>query len=204
LVVLVTLIGLLLVLGLYIWHRRSIFQKNISIQRGASRLTAYQKAIIKSDKELETQHAPSSSDQGQSLGTSELPETEVKQLQRNTTKDDEDELLFVKLDKLVTRNKLFLNPDLSRDDLMRIIGVDKNRIGRIMSRYSGSTNVSTYINQKRAYYAADYIKAHPNYTIVAIVNACGMTNTVTFNRAFKELFGMTASEYREQMKIKAE
>ena len=78
----------------------------------------------------------------------------------------------------------------------RLIGVDKNRIGHIMSRYSDASNASVYINTKRVEYGAKLLLEHPEYTIAAIANECGMTNTVTFNRTFKEVYGMTPSEYR--------
>lgn len=109
---------------------------------------------------------------------------------------DENERLYVELDRLVTRDKLFLKPDLNRDDLARLIGVDKNRLGRIMVNYSNATNASVYVNMKRVEYGAQLLMQHPEYTISFIATECGMTNTVTFNRIFKEIYGCTPSEYR--------
>lgn len=111
--------------------------------------------------------------------------------------DDENERLFVKMDRQITRDRLFLKPNFGRDDMARLIGVDKNRIGRIMARYSDASNASVYINTKRVEYGAKLLLKHPEYTIAAIATECGMTNTVTFNRTFKEVYGMTPSEYRE-------
>lgn len=115
------------------------------------------------------------------------------------TDDDvaEDEALFIKMDAVVTKERLFLNPNFSRDHLMRIIGVDKNRFGKMMGRYSDASNASVYINVKRVEYGAYLLKMHPEYTIAAIAVASGMSNTVTFNRIFKEVYGMTPSEYRK-------
>jgi AraC-like DNA-binding protein len=110
--------------------------------------------------------------------------------------DDENERLFVKLDTLITRNRLFLNPNFGRDDMARLIGVDKNRIGHIMAKYSDASNASVYINTKRVAYGARLLLKHPEYTIAAIATECGMTNTVTFNRTFREVYGMTPSQYR--------
>ena len=111
---------------------------------------------------------------------------------------DEDERLFIKLDKEITRNKLFLKPTFGRDSMARLIGVDKNRIGHIMSKYSNASNASVYINTKRVEYGAKLLLEHPDYTISAIAQECGMSNTVTFNRTFKEFYGITPSEYRAQ------
>jgi transcriptional regulator GlxA family with amidase domain len=40
---------------------------------------------------------------------------------------------------------------------------------------------------------------HPEYTIATITTECGMKNTVTFNRIFKEVYSVTPSEYRAKM-----
>ena len=82
---------------------------------------------------------------------------------------------------------------------MRLIGVDKNRFGKMMSKYSDASNTSVYINTKRVEYAAKLLLEHPEYTIATVVSECGMSNTVTFNRTFKDKYNMTPSEYREKM-----
>ena len=103
------------------------------------------------------------------------------------------------MDTQVTRDRLFLKQGLGRDDLMRLIGVDKNRFGKMMSKYSDASNTSVYINIKRVEYGAVLLLEHPEYTISTVANECGMNNTVTFNRTFKEIYNMTPSEYREKM-----
>lgn len=113
--------------------------------------------------------------------------------------DDEDRRLFVEMDSKVTRDRLFLKPGLGREDLMRLIGVDKNRFGKMMSKYSDASNTSVYINTKRVEYGAKLLLEHPDYTIATVATECGMSNTVTFNRTFKEIYNMTPSEYREKI-----
>jgi AraC-like DNA-binding protein len=131
------------------------------------------------------------------------PQEEPKKEEEQQPTSDENERLFVKLDGQITRDRLFLNPNFGRDDMARLIGVDKNRIGHIMSRYSDASNASVYINVKRVEYGAKLLLKHPEYTIAAIANECGMTNTVTFNRTFKEVYGMTPSEYRTNSEQKS-
>lgn len=205
--IILVLSGLLIVVCLVLWYRHRFYLQAQSIQRALNSLSAYQKAFIKADESQGKPLQPSSAVKQPSgppasrKPSSASSSTTVASASRKKTEeeDDEDEMLFVELDKQVVRGQLFLNPNLSREDLMRLIGVDRNHIGRIMSRYSGASNVSTYINQKRAYYAANYIKKHPEYTIAAVVEACGMNNSVTLNRSFKDLFGMSPSEYRQRL-----
>lgn len=113
--------------------------------------------------------------------------------------DDEDRRLFLEMDTQVTCERLFLKPGLGRDDLMRLIGVDKNRFGKMMSKYSDASNTSVYINAKRVEYGAKLLLDHPEYTVATVAQECGMSNTVTFNRIFKDVYSMTPSEYREKM-----
>ena len=110
---------------------------------------------------------------------------------------DEDERLFVEMDQLVTNEQLFLQPDMDREKLMQLIGIDKNRFGKMMAKYA--TNTSVYINSKRAVYGAQLLASHPEYTIASIAESCGMRNSVTFNRIFKEIYGLTPSEYRAKI-----
>lgn len=110
----------------------------------------------------------------------------------------EDQILFETLDNIVVRQKLYLNSNLSREDLMKLIQVNKNRFGHILQQYSG-TNTTTYINNKRLEYAVRLLKIHPDYTIAAIAELCGIPNIPTFNRLFKAKFGMTPAEFRNSL-----
>ncbi len=105
--------------------------------------------------------------------------------------------LYKYMDRIVTRDKLFLKPDLNREDLTRLLGIDKNRFGKMMTQYSGSSNINVYINNKRAEYAANLIKQHPEYTIATIAEMSGVASTVNFNRIFRSVYGVTPSEYRD-------
>lgn len=109
----------------------------------------------------------------------------------------EDQILFKTLDRIVVRQNLFLNPNLSREELMRLMQVNKNHFGQIIQQHTGS-NVTTYINNKRLEYAAKLLQTHSNYTIAAIAESCGIPNVPTFNRLFKAKFGMTPTEFKNR------
>ena len=111
---------------------------------------------------------------------------------------EENKLLFEQLEKVIVSEQLFLNPHLSRDDLMKQIGVDKNRFGQIM-RQCTRNNVTTYINNKRLEYAVRLLSKYPDYTITTIAQSCGIPNTPTFNRLFKEKFEMTPTDFKNSL-----
>ena len=179
-------LGLLLVIGIAIggmmlYYTRRIRHSNKRLLAALNGLEAYRNTAM----EPNSPNSPISPSG---------PSDPMSPISSTTT--DENERLFVKLDSQITRDRLFLKPNFGRDDMARLIGVDKNRIGHIMSKYSDASNSSVYINTKRVEYGAKLLLMHPEYTIAAIATECGMTNTVTFNRTFREVYGMTPSEYR--------
>jgi AraC-like DNA-binding protein len=48
-------------------------------------------------------------------------------------------------------------------------------------------------------YAVLLMKQHPEYTLGAISEACGIKSPATFIRNFKAVYGMTPSEFRKQI-----
>ena len=183
--VILNVLGIILVMGMgmgavVLYYTRLIRHRNKHMLKMLNALEAYRKMAV---KPVEVKRADAVSPTG-SEDASEV---------------DDNERLFVELDGRITNEKLFLKPTFGRDDMARLIGVDKNRIGRIMSKYSNASNASVYINTKRVEYGAKLLLDYPEYTVAAIAIECGMTNTVTFNRTFKEIYGMTPSEYRSNM-----
>jgi AraC-like DNA-binding protein len=111
---------------------------------------------------------------------------------------EEDLRRFKEADKRIIREKLFLQPDFGRDELMRLMGVDKNTLPGIVQRFAG-TNVAGYVNAKRMEYAVALMRQHPEYTLQAICEACGIKSAATFIRNFKNAYGITPSEFRKDM-----
>lgn len=190
------LLGALVVIGLalamvILYYVRIIRHRNRDMNRLVNILDAYRRAVISGEPTTSPQVVAAIEE----LRTIQLPSDQSSSGEEEP--DDEDRRLFVEMDTRVTRDRLFLKPGLGRDDLMRLIGVDKNRFGKMMSKYSSNTSV--YINTKRVEFGARLLLEHPDYTVATVASECGMTNTVTFNRTFKELYNMTPSEYREKM-----
>ena len=103
---------------------------------------------------------------------------------------------FLKLDRKIEEEELFKNPDLSRPELAKLMGVSLHSFSRIIRTCSGSKNVADYINKKRMTHVVRVFREHPNYTIEAVAQDCGIASISTFNRLFKEYYGMSPSSYR--------
>lgn len=110
---------------------------------------------------------------------------------------DENKELFLKIDRRIDEEKLFLNPDLNRDSICELFGIDKNRIGQIIKAYSDSDNLSAYLNRKRIQYAVLQMRKHPNWKMQAIAESCGIPSISSFNRIFKQVYGMSPTDYMQ-------
>jgi AraC-like DNA-binding protein len=187
---------LILVLTTFIilYYTRKIHHRNKVLARALNGLDAYRRAVMNGQPLTSPEVVAALEDVRTYSGETDLADDKTEE------PDDEDRRLFVEMDTQVTRDKLFLNAHFGRDELTRLIGVDKNRFGKMMSKYSDASNTSVYVNTKRVEYGAKLLLEHPEYTIATIATECGMSNTVTFNRTFKFIYGMTPSEYREKVK----
>lgn len=137
-------------------------------------------------------------------------ENEIRILQNKKAEDVAEELkhrkeseenkeLFEKLDHIITKDRLFLDPDLTRDRLLKIIHVDKNRFAQIIQQNT-QTNLAGYINSLRLDYAVKMMEQYPECLIQSVAIECGIPNSGTFYRLFRERYGVTPAEYRVAMK----
>lgn len=104
--------------------------------------------------------------------------------------------LFKPFDEEVRRQKLYLDYQLGRDEYMKLMKVDKNRFGGILKECAG-TNLNGYLNSLRLEHAIHLMKEHPELTIAEIATQCAIPGTSTFFRLFKEKYGMSPNEFRQ-------
>lgn len=187
----ILVIAAILTLGI-LYYVRYVRRRNMELLKVLNSLDAYRRAVMNGEPPTSPEIVAAIEE----LRSIQLPSDLSAEVEEP---DDEDRRLFVEMDTQVTKDRLFLKPGLGREDLMRLIGVDKNRFGKMMSKYSDASNTSVYINTKRVEYGARLLMEHPEYTIATVASECGMSNTVTFNRSFKEIYNMTPSEYREKI-----
>ena len=176
-ILIITIAGIVLLLTIVVFIGYQGFverRRNRSMMNTIQQLMRYRDQVIRN---------------GDSVETDENEEVEAS---------DDERSLFKDVDKRIMKERLFAQPDFGRDELMRLLGVDKNTLPSLIQRYTG-TNVPGYINNKRMEYAVLLIKRHPEYTLGAISEACGIKSPATFIRNFKTAYGMTPSEFRKQL-----
>lgn len=187
----VVLVILLVLFVLNVRHTRIIRRKNTAMVTTIGDLLNYKDELDKM-KEKMREAAGDPTEDACPAKCEEKETTDPKEEEKNR-------MLFEELDSVVTRGKLFLNPDLSRDDFVKLTGLNKNKVGKILHQNTGLSTTG-YINKKRLEYAAKLLKNSPDNTIQNVADTCGLPNVPTFNRLFRSKFGMTPSEYRKLYK----
>ena len=110
-------------------------------------------------------------------------------------------MIFEKLDYIIKRDKMYLSPDLSREELTRIVRMNNTRFAK-MIKENTDTNLNGYINNLRLNYAIHLMKEQPDYTLRAIAESSGINSMPTFHQLFKGRTGMTPSEFKNAQKDK--
>lgn len=184
----VVLVILLVLFVLNVRHTRIIRRKNTAMVTTIGDLLNYKDELDKMKEKMRE----AAGDPTEDACPAECEEKETT----DPKEEEKNRMLFEELDSVVTCEKLFLNPDLSRDDFVKLTGLNKNKVGKILQQNTGLSTTG-YINKKRLEYAAKLLKNSPGNTIQNVADTCGLPNVPTFNRLFRSKFGMTPSEYRK-------
>lgn len=118
---------------------------------------------------------------------------------RNGLPEDVDRKYFEELDLKIRGERLFLNPDLTRDMILQLTPVGKNRISPLLQTFAGE-NFNGYVNRLRLEHSLVLLKDFDHYTVEAVAIDSGFNNVRTFQRIFREKYGMTPAEYRKTLK----
>lgn len=106
-----------------------------------------------------------------------------------------DRALFDRVQHEIVKSRLYLQPDFSREELIKTIYIPKNKFAQLFKQYAGKS-FPNYINTLRLEHAAKMLKEYPEYTVDSIARSCGMSTVQTFHRLFLEKFGVTPAEFR--------
>lgn len=102
---------------------------------------------------------------------------------------------YVAMRDLVRSERLFLDQNLTRDKVALLSGMGRNRLAKVIREYSG-TNFSGFVNLMRLEHSLALLEKNGS-TVESVALDSGFGNVRTYQRLFKERFGMTPTEYRE-------
>ncbi|WP_164465159.1 helix-turn-helix domain-containing protein [Chryseobacterium lactis] len=109
------------------------------------------------------------------------------------------EKLFERIETAMNKDLLFKDIKFNLSRLSVVLDVNSSYISKAI-RYKGYPNFNTYLNQ----YRIDYVKKlftetdFQKATLMYVYTEAGFSNQSTFNRVFKQIEGITPSEYIQQ------
>ncbi|MEQ3654231.1 MAG: helix-turn-helix domain-containing protein [Dokdonia sp.] len=114
------------------------------------------------------------------------------------TQDNMQQLAY-DLEQLMQNKALFLDNNLTVDEVAQVLGVKSHQISQTLSSFTRE-NFNDYINKYRIDHAKRLLKskAHAPYKIEAIALESGFNNKVTFYSAFRKFTNTTPSKYRKE------
>ncbi len=104
--------------------------------------------------------------------------------------------LFDSLKQLMLKDKPYLNPQLSRDDMVAALYTNKNKLIDAIKTARGMT-FTDYVNSLRLEEAVRLLAEHPELTIEQVGTRAGFGSAATFYRQFKATYGMSPKDYSQ-------
>ncbi|MBT2620773.1 MULTISPECIES: helix-turn-helix domain-containing protein [Chryseobacterium] len=135
--------------------------------------------------------------QEQELGRNRIKVQKVTVLEKIERKDDMiNEEIAEQLERCMRDEELFKNSNLTISIVSTHLNVNYTYISKII-RYKGYKNFNSYLNTFRVNYVKNLINESDlqKVTLMYIYTEAGFSNQATFNRVFKQIEGITPSEY---------
>lgn len=105
-----------------------------------------------------------------------------------------DELFLDKTTKIVLDN--ISDPDFALEDIIKELGLGRSQFYRKISSITGQ-NPSNFIRTIRLKYASELLSTK-KHSVKEITHMCGFNSSAYFTKTFKELFGITPTEFIEK------
>jgi YesN/AraC family two-component response regulator len=86
--------------------------------------------------------------------------------------------------------------EVTRDLLAKKVCMNKHRFSRVFNRRFGRS-LKSYLNDIRVKRATELLRNNRDLSMADIAGAVGYRNIVHFDRVFKEVYGMSPKEYRQ-------
>lgn len=112
-----------------------------------------------------------------------------------------DKELFEHIHQRIISEQLFLDPDFSREHIIRLGLINKNKVALLFRQFA-HTNFNGYINTLRLEYALTMMREQPDVPIKAVAYDAGFNSIRTFYRAFEKAYGKTPAEYKDTLSEK--
>ena len=113
----------------------------------------------------------------------------------NQISADEYRSTFIELDTLVKTKKWFVKPGLTLSDVSELTGLQTRDISRIINIVA-KKSFNQYINEYRVNEICKAFDDQSSQSLTQLYINAGFTSKASFNKVFKELTGLTPSQYK--------
>ncbi|MCB9350941.1 MAG: helix-turn-helix transcriptional regulator [Lewinellaceae bacterium] len=122
--------------------------------------------------------------------------------QKKAPDDPQRKALAEKLVQIMELERLYLNSELTVQDLVNRLQANRQYISEALNLHLGKTFYD-FVNDYRveAFQRLAKDPAHGHYTILGLALEAGFNSKATFNAIFKKKVGMTPSEYIRRIKM---
>lgn len=103
------------------------------------------------------------------------------------------------LSSLVEGEKLYLNKDLSRVQVIKMLGCSHKTLTKMLNNIQPDLSFPDYIKGLRVEHAINMIKENPYLNVKEVCDQSGFYSISSFERSFKSITGKTPKEYMKSL-----
>lgn len=120
--------------------------------------------------------------------------------QKSSLSENDAALIQQRLHELMAEQKPFTNPDLTLNELAKMLAVHPNNLSQVINSLENK-NFNDFINEQRV---EEFIKCVSDpgsrqFTLLALAFDCGFSSKASFNRNFKKYTSLSPREYLKQV-----
>ena len=123
---------------------------------------------------------------------------EQAQAQKTSVASAPNPELFSLIDGVIRREKLYVDESLQRQDILDRFDISRRTLNALLAVHAGGQSFTAYINAMRMEDAVRLLREEPQMSLTEIAENVGFTPS-TFRDQFKRQFGMTPTEYRQNL-----
>ena len=106
--------------------------------------------------------------------------------------------LFLFMDGVIRKEKLYANESLQRQDILDRFDISRRTLNDLLAVHAEGKSFTAYINAMRLEDAVRLLREEPEMSLSEIAESVGFS-PATFRDQFKRQFGMTPTEYRQNL-----
>ncbi len=136
----------------------------------------------------------------QSLDNASDTDVQSSAIANSTSTNEAYKSIFQELDKLITSNQWFLQSRLTLSDISNLTGLQTRDISRSINVITGKS-FNEYINNYRVEYVCALLKSKAQKSLSDIAAEAGFSSKASFNKVFKQISGVTPTEYKSPNEV---